>query len=69
MGERILALSMLALGVMATIVGCINKFWPGKNPRGDGVGRMVLRLIGVVFLVIGIAYVTLLLRLPPWYPN
>ena len=68
MRELIPALGMLAVGVMATIVGYVKKFWPAKNQRGDAFGRMVLRLIGVVFLVIGIANITLLLRLPPWYP-
>jgi hypothetical protein len=68
MGERIPALCLLAVGVGATIVGYSKTFWPGKSPRGDAIGRMVLRLIGVVFLVIGLAYVTLLWRLPPWYP-
>jgi hypothetical protein len=62
------ALCMLALGVGATILGYIKAFWPGKNLRADAAWRMILRLIGVAFLVIGIAYVTFLLRLPPWQP-
>jgi hypothetical protein len=61
-------LGPLAIGVIATILGCFKQFWPGKNPRGDAISRMVLRLIGVAFLVIGISYLTFRLNLPPWRP-